>query len=204
MLSTSCLGLRNQISFYFLAYLQNLLFFFFQLLTTFVRLCLHKQNLKASGEISRPVLAQTDLRIFPNHWRLLLSGYQITASLMPGKPTQRGVCHSSPGSSCSDISLCPMQPSPWAFFSSAGASFLWPHVGPISAYMEGCGSSKEFPFGLDQPLFLVSLLLELPSEEGREGYKLLSLFGKLWGLSGRPRKDKISKCNGIQKWMGKL
>lgn len=74
----------------------------------------------------------------------------------------------------------------------------------LSVYLEVWGSSQAFSFGLDQPVFLISLLLELPDEDGNEGDVLLSLFGKLLEVPGKPGKDKISKYNGIWKRMGEL
>lgn len=50
-----------------------------------------------------------------------------------------------------------------------------------------------FSFDLDQPLFLVSRLLELPGKDGSEGDILSSLIGKQLGVPGKPGKDKISK-----------
>lgn len=76
--------------------------------------------------------------------------------------------------------LAPCHPSAWGFFAGAGVASPWPHVGPISVYMEACGSSQEFPFSLDQPLFLISLLLELPGEDGREGIN----FSPVWKAVG--------------------
>lgn len=69
--------------------------------------------------------------------------------------------------------------------------------------MEVWGSSQASSFSLDQQLFLVSLLLELPTEDGSEGAVLSSFFGRLSGVSRKPGKDKIPRHTGIWKWKGK-
>lgn len=79
-----------------------------------------------------------------------------------------------------------------------------PSLQPTPVSPEVWGSSQAFSFDLDQPLFLVSWMLELPGKDGSEGDILSSLVGKQLGIPVKPGKDKISKCNGIWKWMGKL
>lgn len=89
-------------------------------------------------------------------------------------------------------------PPPWVFLTGVGSGSPWPHVGFFLYSLPFClpeiwGSSQVFSFDLDQPLFLVSWLFELPGKDGSEGDILSSLVGKQLGVPGKPGKDKISK-----------
>lgn len=66
----------------------------------------------------------------------------------------------------------------------------------LSVYLRFGKQCQVFSFDLDQPLFLVSWLFELPGKDGSEGDIPSSLVGKQLGVSGKPGKIRFPSYNG--------
>lgn len=135
-------------------------------------------------------LVQTDLKIFQTTKGyffldiIYCSFSQSRASHIPEKPEQRSL---PPLCCLLSSSPCPMQSFCLGFLSwCRGEIFIVPcktfPYSHLSVYTEVWGSNQAFSSGLDQPLSMVSLSLELSGEDGSEEDILTSLFGNCWGF----------------------
>ena len=189
---------------YFLAFpLDSELFWPLDNLT--VMLCLYRQDFKAPGEKTRDCVCQalSWLRLESNFFQIAEGCLFLRIIYYSFSGSGASLTWKTHAEEVSTPLLWPLlspwhHPPPWVFLADAGAGSPWPHVGffPYSLHLclsETWGSSQMFSFDLDQPLFLVSWLLELPGEDGSEGDILSSLIGKQLGVPGKPGKDKISK-----------